>query len=339
MSHRIPVIATMVACFVSAANADVVFQFNFTDAPGVGFNASGQTGADRRAALSQAGTYISSVLGSAYTATIHLDVNGSQTNDTTLASAASNFNAPYPGAGFGSAGDVQLKILGQPDPSPGADGVVDWNFEDFSWETGNDFQAGEIDFLNTAIHELTHAIGFASDIAQNGNSGFGDTPGNPSAWSPFDEFVADTAGSIIDSNGVLDGARWTAASVGGPGNDGLLFNGPLAVAANGGNPVFLYSPTMWAAGSSGSHLDTDIYDGTGGNIENLMNHSSTLSEGLDIREYTSIELGMLCDIGYTEAPACTAIPEPSAFWCLGIIGIGVVGRKRIRPLTLFRKVS
>ncbi|MCA9199759.1 MAG: hypothetical protein KDA87_19600 [Planctomycetales bacterium] len=285
--------------------------------------------------MSQAGAYISGVLGPAYTATIQLDVNGSQTNDTTLASAASNFNSSFPGNGFDSAGDVQRKILGNPDPSPGADGVVDWNFEDFVWQTGNVFQPGEIDFLNTAIHELTHAIGFASDIAQNGNSGFGDTPGNPSAWSPFDQFVADAMGSIIDSNGVLDGARWNAASIGGAGAGGLQFNGPFAVAANGGNPVYLYSPTTWSPGSSGSHLDTDVYNGTGGTIENMMNHASTLSEGLDIREYTAIELGMLCDIGYNQAPACAAIPEPSAFWCFGILAAGVVGWKRLASLRRF----
>lgn len=316
----------------SVTNADVTFQFNFNDPDGVGFNAPGSTGADRRNGLQAAGDYISGILGSGYTATIILDVDGSQTEDSTLASASSNFNTVvYPGNGFNSVGDVQLKILGgnAADPAPGvADGVVDWNFEDFQWEPFNDFQPGEIDLQNTAIHELTHAMGFASDILQNGNSTWGDMPGTPSAWSPFDEFVGDASGSIINSSGVLDGTRWNAASVGGAGNGGLEFNGPNAVAANGGNPVYLYSPTTWRDGSSGSHLDTDVYDGTGGTIENMMNHASTKSEGLDIREFTPIELGMLCDIGYTKAPTCAAIPEPSAFLCVGLVGVAVAYWKR-----------
>lgn len=293
------------------ANADVNWNFNFTDAPGVGFNAAGQVGQDRRDALAQAGNYISSILGPAYTADIFMDVNGSQTNDTTLASAGANFTTVgYPGDGFTSIGDVQLKILNgnAADPSPGvADGVVDWNFEDFQWETGTDFQPGEIDFLNTAIHELTHALGFASDIQQNGNSGFSDPPGTASAWSPFDQFVAFTDGtSIIDSSGVLDGAKWNAASVGGAGALGLQFNGTNAVAAAGGDPVYLYSPTTWLPGSSAGHLDSAFYIASNGQIENMMNHESSLLEGLDIREYTAIELGILKDIGYTQL-----VPEPS----------------------------
>ncbi len=310
------------------AEATVDFTFNFTDAAGVGFNAAGQTGQDRRDALAQAAGYISSVLGPAYTATINLDVNGSQTNDTTLASAASNFNLAFPGNGFGSAGDVQLKILGgnSADPAPGvADGIVDWNFEDFQWETGNDFQPGEIDFLNTAIHELTHAIGFASDIQENGTSGWGDAPGTGSAWSPFDEFVAFTDGtSIIDGTTfALDGTKWDAASVGGAGAAGLQFNGPNAVAAAGGNPVYLYSPTTWEGGSSGSHLDTDFYFAGNGQIENMMNHASSLSEGLDIREFTAIELGILKDIGYTQL-----VPEPSTLALGALAFLACASRRR-----------
>lgn len=292
------------------ANAVVTFNFNFLDAPGVGFNAAGSVGADRRAGLAQAANYVSSILGPAYSADIFLDVNGNQTNDTTLASAASNFNLAFPGNGFGSAGDVQLKILGgnAADPAPGvADGLVDWNFEDFTWEPLSDFQPGELDLISTATHELTHAIGFASDILQNGNSGYGDTPGNPSAWSPFDEFVAFTDGtSIIDNTTfALDGTKWDAASVGGAGPLGLQFNGANAVAAAGG-PVYLFSPASWVAGSSGSHLDTDFYQTFLGEIENMMNHEASVSEGLDIREYSAIELGILKDIGYTQI-----VPEPA----------------------------
>ncbi|TWU00598.1 hypothetical protein Pla108_15500 [Botrimarina colliarenosi] len=311
-ASRILAALVLASALASPVNAIVVFEFNYLDAPGVGFNDFTQ-GADRRAGLSQAASYISGVLGPAYTATITLDVVGNQTNDTTLASASSNFNLPFPGNGFGSAGDVMLKILGgdAADPAPGvADGVVDWNFEDFSWEPLSDFQPGELDLISTATHEFTHALGFASDILQNGNSGFGDTPGNASAWSPFDEFVAFTDGSsIIDAGGVLDGAKWSAASIGGAGPAGLQFNGPNAVAAAGG-PVYLYSPTTWLGGSSGSHLDTDFYQTGLGQIENMMNHEASVFEGLDIRQYTMIELGILKDIGYTQL--VMMVPEPTS---------------------------
>jgi hypothetical protein len=324
MSPKRTAAAVLVATLSLAwpgSSAAVDFLFNYTDAPGVGFNAAGQIGADRRASLELSAGVIEGYL-AAYTATILIDVNGSVTNDTTLASASSNFNLTFPGLGFGSRGDVMTKILGGADPAPLlADGQVNWNFEDFMWESYSDFQPGELDFQNTAIHELTHAIGFASDIAQNGDSAYGDPGGTPSAWSPFDQFVGDSTGSIIDGGTfALNLARWNVASVGGTGPvNGLLFNGANAVAANGGQLVSLYSPTTWNGGSSGSHLDTDFF--TGAN-EQLLNHASSLSEGLDIRSLSAIELGILKDIGYTQV-----VPEPSAA-LLGVIGLlGMCGRR------------
>lgn len=325
----VPAVLAGIACatVTSQSLANVTFSFNFTDAAGVGFNANGQTGIDRRAGLAQAAGYVSSVLGPAYTATITMDVNGSITNDTTLASAGSNFNLAYPGAGFTGRGDVQTKILGGADPSPGADGTVNWNFQDFSWAPLSTFQLGDLDLISTATHELTHAIGFSSDILQDGKNGWGASPGTASAWSPFDQFVADSAGtSIISSGGVLDGSRWNTASIGGSGptGSGLRFNGPNAVAAAGG-PVYLYSPTTWNDGSSGSHLDTDYYTGANGTIENMMNHASTHATGLDIRTYTNIELGILKDIGYT------SIPEPGSMALIIVAGMGVCLRRRKSP--------
>ncbi len=283
----------------SQAGAAVTFNYNFLDAPGIGFNASGSTGADRRAGLAQAGDYLAGLLAN-YNATINLDVTGSETDDFLLASAASNFNAPIPGNGFGDRGDVMLKILGGDgaDPAPGtADGVVSWNFQDFSWEPLSDFQPGELDLISTAIHEMTHTLGFSSDIFEDGSSFF-DPPGVATIWAPFDRYVADSSGAIInDTTFVLNTTRWNTASVGGTGPvNGLLFNGPNAMAANGGNPVALYSPTTWEEGSSGSHTDSDFF--TGAN-EQLMNSESSVLDGLDLRTLSPIELGILQDIGYT----------------------------------------
>ena len=133
--------------------------------------------------------------------------------------------------------------------------------------------------------------------------------------------MADSSGALIDGTFALDGTRWNAASVGGTGGNGLFFNGANAMAANGGNPVNLYSPTTWADGSSGSHLDTDFYTGAS---ENMMNHEASALEGLDIREYTAIELGILRDIGYTQL-----VPEPSSTLMI-LLGAGslLVRRRR-----------
>ncbi|TWU56714.1 hypothetical protein Poly51_26310 [Rubripirellula tenax] len=311
------------------AFAGVIFNFNFLDAVDVGFNANGQVVADRRAGLQRAGDYVSSVLGPSYSASIDLDVKGDTTDSSLLASAGSNFSGARPASnGFSGRGDVMTKILGGADPSPGADGSVSWDFQNFDWAPLDVIGPGQLDLISTAIHELTHAIGFASDINQNGSSGYGDMPGTASVWSPFDEFVADMNGnSIIDFAGVLDGGRWDAASLGGAGMAGLQFNGANAVAAAGG-PVYLYSPNAWRAGSSGSHLDTDFYNPADGKIESMMNHSSTFGAGqFDIRTYSPIEIGILKDIGYANIGAA-AVPEPTSLAVFAALGAVMFVRQR-----------
>lgn len=129
---------------------------------------------------------------------------------------------------------------------------------------------------------------------------------------------------MINSSFELDLARWNDASISGTGAAGLYFLGANAVAANGGNPVFLFSPTTWNDGSSGSHLDSDFYDGTNGNEFNMMNHEASVYDGLDIRQFNNIEIGMLIDIGYTNL-----IPEPSPL-LLGIAGTGFLALLRRR---------
>lgn len=306
------------------SRAAIDFVFNFLDPAGVGFNASGQVGADRRTGLNIAADVVEALFVN-YTATINIDVKGDETGTSTLASAGSNNNTGFNGNGFGSRGDVMVKILGGADPNPGAaDGNVSWNFAGFQWEPLSDFQPGELDLQSTASHELLHAVGFLSSINQDGTGAFGAALGAPTAWEPFDQWVADSNGSIINAGTFsLDSTRWNAASVGGTGPvNGLLFNGPNAVAANGGAPVPLYSPTTWAGGSSGSHTDTDFF--TGANAL-MMNHSATAPPGQqDIRALSPIEIAMLRDIGFTQI-----VPEPSAA-LLVLTGAALVGAVRRR---------
>lgn len=309
----------LIALAAGHSHAAINFSFNYVDPSGVGFNASGQTGVDRKAALESAAGIVESLF-SNYNATLQIDVNGGETNDDTLASASSNYNGPF-GTGFGNQGDVQIKILGGVDPSGGADGSVNWNFQDFTWNTTNTVPVTEFDFISTAAHELLHTVGFLSDIAQNGNDPGGNTPGNPGNWSPFDQFVADSSGTLISSF-ALDGSRWNAASIGGtgttPATNGLYFNGANATAANGGNPVPLYSPNPWEDGSSGSHLDDFYFSGAN---QLLMNAASEPGQG--IRTVSAIERGILADIGYVNI-----VPEPSSSLLLFSSFMGIFLRRR-----------
>jgi hypothetical protein len=299
----------------SHASAAVTFAFDYTDA-GVGFNDPTQ-GAARRGALEDAAGRIAGYFTS-YSATINISVNGSVTDDGVLASAGSNWHAPYPGAGFGDRGDVMIKILGGEDPAAGvADGEVNWNFEDNNWALGNTIGAGQYDFISTAMHELAHALGFAAGIGQDGSNDWGEPAGTvDAAYTPMDQWLGDTTGLLINQTTItLDGARWALASVG-----GLNFRGANAMAAYGGTPVPLFAPNPWQDGSSGgSHTD----DATFGNGTMLMNAASAPPGTLDKREFSAVELGILKDIGYINI-----IPETSSAALVILTTMAGLARRR-----------
>ncbi len=323
-------LAALLVTTATPIHAAVIWDFNYVDV-GVGFNDPTE-GADRRNALETAANFVSSFLTS-YTATIQMDVDGSTSGGGTLAAAGSDFNGAVFNPGFGSQGDVMIKILGGPDPSPNRDGSVTWNFTDFTWELDNDFQPGEFDFFSTAVHELLHALGFVSDIAENGNDGFNTPPGTPGTWAPFDQFLSDFSGTpIIDpTTFILDQTRWDTTRLSNDGNGvpgcgaGILFNGPNAVAANGGQPVQIYSPSTWEPGSSGSHLDDNCYT-VPGNVSTFMMEAQTI-DGLGVRTISPLEIGLLRDIGYTQfGVQVTNVPEPSTIYLMlgafGLLGLG-----------------
>ena len=140
----------MMAVFMSslAAPAQITFSFTYTDAPGTGFNSSGQLGVDRKAALAQTGVLLSDLFPT-YTATIIILVDGTETNDVIPATAASAFTSTEAvacTAGY-NRGDIGIKILGGVDPSPGlADGSISVNFEDFVWDLDDVVDPAQLDF-------------------------------------------------------------------------------------------------------------------------------------------------------------------------------------------------
>lgn len=278
------------------ASAQLSFTFTYTDPPGVGFN-DATLGPARRASLEQTGALLASYL-PGYTATISLSVDGAETTDGVLAAAGANFNAANVcDNGFGSRGDVGIKVLGGTDPAPGiVDGTVTVNFEDQVWDLDDNVAPGTFDFKSTMLHELLHALGFSHSVNEDGSSACSQPAGTPAAWGPYDNFLGDTVSDVINNASfILDGPRWATISVGGAGNAGVLWRGPLAVAANGGNPVPLFSPTTFSGGSSIAHLDDEFYTSTA-----LLMEAAT-DTGPGIRTLANIEVGMLRDMGFTNA--------------------------------------
>ncbi len=260
-----------------------------------------------------------------YTATITIkvtDLNDSGSN--TLASASSNFSESS-SAGIGNRGIVGTKILGGSDVNGStADGSMNVNFG-IDWNFDDDIASDKYDFKSTLIHKLFLAIGFGSTITRAGQDPFGTAVDTENGrWAPFDEFVADSSGALIDGNYAMDGTAWAAASVGGNGSSGLFFNGAYAKAANGNSDVHLYSPGTWSEGSFLHHLDDDFFTS-----DNLLIEAAT-GEGAGARSLSAIEVGIIKDIGFTDINA-SSVPEPSS-WALilGMIGLGSAVNRRQR---------
>jgi hypothetical protein len=289
------------------SSAVVNFTFDYTGA--------GDFDSTSMAALESTAAMIGSIFN--HTATINMEVTSSNANTSTLASAGSKFAGPY-ADGFGNRGIVGTKILGGVDGNgTTSDGTVDVNFF-HNWDFDDDVAVGAFDFKSTMAHELLHAIGFSSDIRENGSDAFGNAAGTSGKWLPFDQFVGDSTGSLIDSTSfALDAGRWNNASVGGAGNSGLTFNGTNAVAANGGNLVFLYSPNGWEGGSSGSHLDDQFYTS-----QNLLMEAAA-GQGPGTRDLSAIEIGIFRDIGFD------MVPEPSSSLLILVSG-GIFAFRRKR---------
>lgn len=157
------------------------------------------------------------------------------------------------------------------------------------------------------MHELLHTYGFLSVVDKAGNN----TVEN---WTDFDRFMVDKNGNSVFT-GTTFNTAYNSNLTGGVSN-GMYFGGANAMAANGGNPVPLYSPSPWESGSSMSHLNDDYY--TGAN-EKLMNASS--DTGLGVRTLSTIEIGIMKDLGYTMVSASPTV-------AVLFIGLMLVRRRR-----------
>jgi len=282
---------------LATSSAAINFEFSYT---GTGGFLDETEGTARQAALQAA----ANTLGSYFTAnaTITFTVNSYATDNTTLANAGSD-TYYYIGEPDFYRSVVQEKIISGEDNNEGdPDGTINWNWH-HSWGVGPTVPIGQYDMATVAMHEILHAMGFASMVGAPG------TNDDRIVWSPFDRYLVNGSNQPLVIDGVWQGLDAALTS-------GLYFNGPNAVAANGGLPVALYAPASWAGGSSASHIDPS----EGLVIMNPSVTSGDATEGLGI-----IELAMLQDLGYSIAP----VPEPSsALLLLGGAAFFLRRRKR-----------
>ena len=304
-----------------AAQAAISWQFNYLDEAGFGFN-DAALGDARKTALETAGAQFSNLFASSFSnsATLVMDVVGEYSGGNVLAWAGSSYWVEGDAPGLTVQEVVRVKLLDGIDLNgSAADGEIGVNFSQ-SWEFDLNAPVGydQFDFYSTLYHEFVHTLGFASTIDYYGDSltGYQD-------WAVFDSFLGDVDGTrVIDGGFNLDLTLWESIREDGPSpTGGLFFWGANAMAANGGNPIGIYSPEEWEEGSSGSHIDdlNPVYDG-------LMMLAST-GTGPSARTLSAIEIAMLQDLGYTLA---APVPEPKTYAMMlaGLALLGWAARRR-----------
>lgn len=175
---------------------------------------------------------------------------------------------------------IQKQVITGIDDMLGAtQGFINWNFT-YKWATGDVVADDELDFQNTARHELLHSFGIYS--LTGSDIGY---------WSTYDSFLTTADGTSLfgpdgklrpDAKAYLDGL-----------NGGVYFGGAHAVAAYG-------KPIPLSKLGSPSHLDRFVF---AGDDYKLMNDKSPGTGWHNVRFISPIEFGILQDIGYTLRPA------------------------------------
>lgn len=289
------------------AGAIVTFSFNYADVTnnsGAGFD-DPALGVLRRNTLEDvANNYLGLILD--HTATVEINV-GTSTNSgsSTLASAGQLYftvnNTFQPGI-------LTQHVQTGTDPLVGThDGIMNWNFGP-NYSYGGAVGSSQVDFRSVALHELTHALGFASLSDENGD-GLG---GNP-VYGVFDEFLFDANGDrIFAPNGTFVGDTNDFVSE-------VTFRGANAMAANGGNPVVMFTPAAYEEGSSVSHFDQAMFGATA-----VM--SPAILTGTQKRAYSAIDIAVLEDLGYQFD--FSNVPEPSSALSICLAGGLLTLRRR-----------
>ncbi len=201
-------------------------------------------------------------------------------------------NAPRPNTWYAVA--VAEKLAGT-DLNGTSNADIDANFSSAvgNWYFGTDGNTppGQFDFVTVVLHELGHGLSFFGSMnVTSGQGSWGQGTGFPFI---YDRYAENGAGqSLINTTLFPNPSAALAAQL---QSNNVFFNGPEAVAANGGLRPRLYAPASWTAGSSYSHLDEATYPA--GSQNSLMTPQIGTAEAN--HNPGPITLGMFRDMGWT----------------------------------------
>jgi hypothetical protein len=152
------------------------------------------------------------------------------------------------------------------------------------WNTRGDGtpSTSEYDLESVFIHELGHGLGFLSNDAYDPYYALGslDEP------TPFDAYL-----QTADGRRLAD-LPTPSKELGSALTSSLVWNGPLAIKANGGVKPKMYTPLRYEAGSSTSHLDENTFSKSG--LDSVM--TPNLDPGEVFRQPGPLLLAMMEDM-------------------------------------------
>lgn len=285
--------------------------------PGGYFDPGTPEGSARIAALMDVKFYVESVVPNPGSLTFELSVFTDPAT-ATLAKGGQFFSTLSPTASGVVMGDSQRELL-TGTPVAGANGFLSINSAKtfYLGSAAGGIGAGMSDLRSVLLHEMTHALGFASFMKPDDKTSAltdylkaldpGTYGGLGELYSVYDTLLVDTKGfTLILPDGT---ANALALPMG-----GALVSSHFALLANGGDLV----PTAVIPFIDGdlTHLKPTV--------SSVMN--PTLASGTTERAYSAIDLGVLKDLGYV-----SAVPEPPMA-LLSLAGLALMLAWRRMPL-------
>jgi hypothetical protein len=322
---------------------------------GSGMEGAGSPDVDRRNVICQVFSDVSAFIGSPLNSTGNRvkiwvrDINQVVGNSNgVLGLATSFYSAPSNNtSGFGGIVDNEiwktihtgvdsysntcspLMSLGGPNSSSATffHGMMAFNFTtSINWQTvltTPTITAGNFDLYSVALHEITHALGFASLINYNGTSKFG--PGY-NYYSRYDLFLKKGAANLITNSGACNSMydyqfnSSLSTTVVAPGctvvptptisGSSDLTTCSLSITYSGSSNVPVYTPTCFEPPSSLSHFEdicqvppgfstTCTATPTNNNLYYVMSNANGVGDCFMKRYLKPEERLVLCDLGYS----------------------------------------
>ena len=188
----------------------------------------------------------------------------------------------YPVAIAEKLADEELNGNNSPDMTATFNKTIEWYFG-----TDGNCPSTKYDFVSTALHEITHGLGFTGFFYVNNSSG-----GYSEPPAIFDQYVANGAKhNLTDVQHFENPSNNMYKAL---TSNALYFRSPATLFDGNGIAPRLYAPSTWSDGSSVYHLNDATY--SAGSENSLMTHAA--GKGEAVHDPGPITMGIMADLGW-----------------------------------------